>query len=165
MRLKQELARLKATVKELEGSHKSMLENFTAMRLAAGGSYDTMDEAVSRVFKLKQAQADLLKQLPEGMEHCTIRFLECPKGHGRLTATNWVQHGCRQCAIDDLLAEAVWAMGTIQELIQLNLDKEDQTWGELDKECLAHPYYQHAQRFLARPDVHQFVDANNKEQP
>lgn len=38
-------------------------------------------------------------QLPDGMEHCTILFKECAKGHGWLTATNWVQHGCPTCAV------------------------------------------------------------------
>lgn len=41
-------------------------------------------------------------QLPEGMEHCTIQFKECEKGHGWLTATNWVQHGCSTCEIERL---------------------------------------------------------------
>ncbi len=38
-------------------------------------------------------------QLPEGMKHCTIVFKECDKGHGWLTATNWVQHGCPTCEL------------------------------------------------------------------
>ncbi len=41
-------------------------------------------------------------QLPEGMKHCTIQFKECEKGHGRLTATNWIDHGCPHCAIERL---------------------------------------------------------------
>jgi hypothetical protein len=41
----------------------------------------------------------LSAQLPEGMQHCTIRFIECPVGHGRLTATNWVDHGCTFCEL------------------------------------------------------------------
>ena len=56
-------------------------------------------------------------QLPEGMEHCTIEFKECPRGHGSLTAKNWTPIPCRQCAIDDLgarvnaLAEANTELG------------------------------------------------------
>jgi hypothetical protein len=42
------------------------------------------------------------KQLPTGMEHCTIKFIECPEGHGRLTAANWVQHDCLWCRIKKL---------------------------------------------------------------
>lgn len=45
---------------------------------------------------------DLEAQLPEGMKHCTIRFKECKLGHGWLTATNWVQHGCPTCKYADL---------------------------------------------------------------
>lgn len=39
----------------------------------------------------------LTAQLPEGMKHCTIQFKECEKGHGRLIATNWIDHGCPHC--------------------------------------------------------------------
>ncbi len=42
----------------------------------------------------------LRSQLPRGMEHCTILFKECEQGHGRLIATNWVDHGCQQCEIE-----------------------------------------------------------------
>jgi hypothetical protein len=41
-------------------------------------------------------------QLPEGMEDCTIKFLECENGHGRLWATNWIDHGCPTCAQEKL---------------------------------------------------------------
>ncbi len=52
------------------------------------------------------AQRDALAaQLPEGMKHCTIEFKECDKGHGWLTATNWVQHGCPTCENDTLAAK------------------------------------------------------------
>lgn len=44
----------------------------------------------------------LRRQLPDGMDHCTIRFLECEHGHGRLTAINWVQHDCQTCEINTL---------------------------------------------------------------
>jgi hypothetical protein len=51
----------------------------------------------------RDAEIALLKaQLPDGMKHCTILFKECEKGHGRLTATNWIDHGCQQCEIDRL---------------------------------------------------------------
>lgn len=48
-------------------------------------------------------------QLPEGMEHCTIVFEECPKGHGNLRGTNWIKHPCVICERDSaraLLREA-----------------------------------------------------------
>lgn len=60
-------------------------------------------EAASRIMKLRS-------QLPEGMQDCTIVFKQCAVGHGRLTATNWVQHGCSTCEIEklkDKLNEAV----------------------------------------------------------
>lgn len=47
----------------------------------------------------------LRSQLPEGMEHCTIRCLSCPVGHSWLTATNWIQHDCPTCERDRLQKE------------------------------------------------------------
>ena len=41
-------------------------------------------------------------QLPEEMQDCTIRFIKCDVGHGRLTATNWEEKGCPWCLIDKL---------------------------------------------------------------
>lgn len=46
----------------------------------------------------------LRAQLPEGMKDCTIQFKECEKGHGRLTAANWIDHGCPKCEADRLRA-------------------------------------------------------------
>lgn len=51
---------------------------------------------------LKQERDDLLSRLPEGMKRCTIQFRECEKGHGWLTASNWVQHECATCERDEL---------------------------------------------------------------
>ena len=55
----------------------------------------------------RDADAEIAKlraRLPGGMEHCTILFKECDVGHGWLTATNWVQHGCPHCKIAKLRA-------------------------------------------------------------
>ena len=48
--------------------------------------------------KINQLKA----QLPEEMEECTILFKKCRKGHGRLTATNWIDQGCPWCEIERL---------------------------------------------------------------
>ena len=45
------------------------------------------------------------------MKHCTIHFKECEKGHGWLTADNWVQHGCPTCE----RAETVERCATVAE--------------------------------------------------
>lgn len=50
----------------------------------------------------RKERDELLSRLPDGMKHCTIVFKECEKGHGWLTATNWVQHGCPTCERDEL---------------------------------------------------------------
>lgn len=58
------------------------------------------------VVKELTAEVERLKaQLPEGMEDCTIRFKQCPKGHWRLTADNWLDQGCHWCSIDLLKEE------------------------------------------------------------
>jgi len=46
-------------------------------------------------------------QLPEGMEHCTIRFIKCEVGHGRLTANNWIDTGCPHCK-NEKLERVLW---------------------------------------------------------
>lgn len=46
---------------------------------------------------------EALAKLPEGMRNCKILFQECSKGHGWLTADNWVPHGCPTCHYQDLM--------------------------------------------------------------
>lgn len=48
------------------------------------------------------ARDQALSQLPETMQHCTIKYLECEFGHGRLHATNWIDHGCHHCKLEKL---------------------------------------------------------------
>ena len=57
------------------------------------------------IAELEEDKRRLLAQLPCGMADSTIKFLECDAGHGWLTATNWLQHGCPQCRIAKLEAE------------------------------------------------------------
>jgi hypothetical protein len=45
-------------------------------------------------------------RLPVSMPDCTIVFKECEKGHGWLTATNWVQHDCPTCRTNAAEARA-----------------------------------------------------------
>jgi hypothetical protein len=70
------------------------------------------------VERLKREIERLRAQLPAGMQDCTIQFKECQLGHGRLTATNWVDHGCQQCEIERLRAYAKklhWALVDIRD--------------------------------------------------
>lgn len=71
--------------------------------------YDGLLEVNSDLRKqLADAQAAveaLQAQLPAEMQECTILFKECEKGHGRLTATNWIDHGCQTCAMEALQRE------------------------------------------------------------
>jgi hypothetical protein len=73
------------------------------------------------------ADYDALKaQLPEGMKNCTILFKECEKGHGWLTATNWVQHPCPTCERDELkarLAQCETDLALTAEIATRNRDE------------------------------------------
>ena len=44
-------------------------------------------------------------QLPQSMQDCTILFKQCERGHGWLTAANWLQHPCGTCRIEALEAD------------------------------------------------------------
>lgn len=82
------------------GDKEAMLENckrFIERRCEGGGPWKSYAE-------LEAENEQLRCQLPEGMEHCSIKFKSCPLGHGRLTATNWVDHGCPTCEMERLRA-------------------------------------------------------------
>ncbi len=64
------------------------------------------DETLTPEQQAQAAELERLRaQLPEGMKHCTIVFKSCPLGHGRLTATNWIDHSCQVCEMGRLTAE------------------------------------------------------------
>lgn len=73
-----------------------------ALERAGVTECDNPGDAIEMITKERDG---LLSQLPEGMKHCTIIFKECDKGHGWLTATNWVQHGCPKCEFDRIVDE------------------------------------------------------------
>lgn len=56
----------------------------------------------ANVHEAREIAHKVYDQLPDGMKQCTIKFVECDLGHSWLTATNWVQHGCPTCEINDL---------------------------------------------------------------
>lgn len=61
------------------------------------GILDDLEAAEAEIARLRE-------QLPEGMKHCIIKFVQCEKGHGWLTATNWIQHKCQVCELERLRA-------------------------------------------------------------
>lgn len=63
-----------------------------------------LDPRDKEITLLRAALAEAEARLPEGMKHCTIQYKKCEVGHGRLIATNWVDHGCPWCS----LAKAEW---------------------------------------------------------
>ena len=92
------------------------LEKQAAIDLRAAQSLLPTANSVGAMAVVVGAERDRLrKQLPEGMEECTIQFKECPKGHGWLTAANWVQHDCPTCERDSLRRD----VNTLNELVRL----------------------------------------------
>lgn len=92
-----------------------MTEQPEALRLAEQCDFeqlrtvklDVMHYNIAAELRRLHAKNEGLKaQLPEGMKHCTIVFKECEVGHGWLTATNWVQHGCLKCENEALRKDA-----------------------------------------------------------
>lgn len=79
----------------------------------------------SELVKAAEATAALMTsklknaQLPEGMQDCVIVFKECDFGHGRLTATNWVDHGCPKCQADQFKKETEFKI----KMLCAHLDK------------------------------------------
>jgi hypothetical protein len=92
---------LRMRIKDIQG--KSEADGIIA-NLATG---EILDALVRRYGLQRDGVTDeltkLRNQLPKGMEHCTILFKECEKGHGRLIAANWIDHGCLQCKINELV--------------------------------------------------------------
>lgn len=62
----------------------------------------TIESLKSRIESLESEKEQLRKQLPKGMENCTIVSKKCKLGHGWLTATNWVHFDCPTCERDEL---------------------------------------------------------------
>jgi len=74
--------------------------------------------ACSEADRLRARVEELEAQLPDGMKHCTIIFKECEKGHGRLTAANWVDNGCEWCQLAKVEARAERAEASEKALLE-----------------------------------------------
>jgi len=94
------LASKDAEIKSLESRLKEALEHNEKIL----GSYKTDENYfLEKIQSLEQRLSQAEAQLPEGMKHCTIKFLECEKGHGRLIANNWIDQGCHWCRLSHLM--------------------------------------------------------------
>ena len=93
----------------------------TAQGIEARTAYS---DALLRLADAEEIIAAKEAQLPDGMKHCTILFKECAKGHGWLTATNWVQHDCPTCTIAAKEAEIAQYVKKLADE-QLRADKLD----------------------------------------
>ncbi len=99
-------------------SMKELVSNVKQLVRDRSDLQDQLDAALLRI-------AELETQLPEGMKHCTIQFKECGKGHGWLTATNWVQLGCQQCEKEQLETDNA---ALREQLDRLNSPPPDRDW-------------------------------------
>ena len=84
-------------------AHRSVADNLKAACAVLRGDNEAAEKRI----------AELEAQLPQEMQHCSIRFIECPVGHGRLTATNWVDSGCYVCRIAELELTMSLARGAL----------------------------------------------------
>lgn len=61
------------------------------------------NEKVLRMCSDARDKAERLEaQFPREMRECTIVLMRCDLGHTWLTATNWIDHGCRTCERNSL---------------------------------------------------------------
>lgn len=91
---------------------------------------DPDDPVGSLITEVRRLRA----QLPDGMQHCTLVFKECAKGHGWLTATNWVQHGCPTCENAELRA----TVGVMRRALEQLVWAREDWWPPTDRQggCL-----------------------------
>ncbi len=95
------------TIRELQNKVEELKANLHDLE-ANGDAGETVQRNAALEENRRAMEAKIARlqaQLPEGMEHCTIQFIKCEKGHGRLTAANWTEHGCPHCEIERLQAE------------------------------------------------------------
>lgn len=97
----------------------ALLELFNEIEAASGTDPNWamhMGLLVRDAFPRLVAEVRRLRgQLPAGMERCTIVYKKCGKGHGWLTATNWVEFGCPTCERDQLRAKLMEAADYIEQ--------------------------------------------------
>ena len=66
------------------------------------GCASCTDEIARLNAEIEALRAANLRQMPDGMQNCTIVLKECILGHERLLASHWLDEGCLECAIDSL---------------------------------------------------------------
>ena len=59
-----------------------------------------IDVAAIQLHQKDKLIEKLQKQLPEGMQDCTIQTRECKVGHAWLKAKNWLEHDCHMCKLE-----------------------------------------------------------------
>lgn len=80
----------------------ALLDEVERLESELAGWKETAVDADETREQYETENTRLRERLPAEMQDCTILFRECEKGHGRLTAENWVDHGCSTCEADRL---------------------------------------------------------------
>ena len=99
--------------------------------MSDSGDVYPMDAMAYRIAELEQELAEAREQLPEEMQDCTIEFISCPVGHGRLIATNWLDTGCQTCKNQKLhdalvlIGSATCDADVLQQIARNALESED----------------------------------------
>ena len=77
----------------------------TLLEILGADSHEGLQQAARRVVSERDTAnsslRDVSQQLPDGMEHCTIRLEHCVVGHSRLAPDNWIDHGCLICQCNE----------------------------------------------------------------
>ena len=130
-----EVERMRAEVDTVKADAVAKWTSMNSAICQLGEVTTERDAAIRERDAAMASVAELKKQLPDGMEQCTITFHECGKGHGWLSATNWVQYPCPHCERDALKARVALLEGA-QRADDERLRAACKTvWPDRDHDC------------------------------
>lgn len=111
---------LQARVKELESGIAHAQYRSDNCDAENQSLYNRLEAVESRALRAEQERDVFETQLPDGMKHCTITFHECEKGHGWLSATNWIDNGCLCCQRDEAYERAAESQRALWFVLDAN---------------------------------------------
>ncbi len=135
------IGELTRELRRLEMEKANLIERNAMLRNRPDLTAEQVAHRLGILAERDAARADVARltaQLPDGMKTCTILLKECPKGHGWLTATNWIQHGCMKCEQDRLTAEVDIVRAALAERTRLAMLAENErlTAGRVPEDVL-----------------------------
>lgn len=103
----------------------------------AGRAESRIAELLHHNAELATALEGVRKQLPTGMQNCTIVFKTCGIGHAWLTAKNWEPIGCPTCRIAELLERNLALSYEVESLTACCADYRDRDAAAIHKAAAA----------------------------